>query len=125
MELDYGNVVNIKIQQLLNDVELFLKKRMGIFIQEYQSAHLRHKYYTIEIERDKNRKYLKEQVQKSHNIYVIHPKDIYLTTKEEHPQFKIPFNKCKQLITYYLDAEKTPEPLTIDQIDLKNEIFKE
>ena len=51
--------------------------------------------------------------------------EIYWKTKEEHPQFKIPYNKCKQLITNYLDAEKTPEPITIDQIDLNNEIFKE
>lgn len=84
----------------------FFKEKDGVFIKDYQSDHLGHKYYTIEIERDKRRKYLKELVQKSPNKYAVQPKDIYLKTKQEYPQFKIPYNKYKQLNTNYLEAEK-------------------
>ena len=103
----------------------FKDKGFDFFQYEFQAGHSEHKYYSIEIQRDKYRQYFKETIMKSINKYTIKPKDIYDQTKLEHPNLKLSYNKCKQTICNYIESERTPESNSLNEIDSNNDIFKE
>lgn len=103
----------------------YFKDNRGIFLNDFQSSHTKHKFYSIEIQRNKYRQYFKETISNSPNKYSLKPKDVYNKTKEEHPGMKIGYTKCKQVITNYIAARLIPEPNSIADIDLNNVIFKE
>ena len=38
---------------------------------------------------------------------------------------KISFNKCKHTISNYIESERIPEPNSLNEMDLNNNLFKE
>ena len=104
----------------------FFKENGWNFIQyDFQAGHSKHKFYSIEIQRDKYRQYFKETILESPNKYTLIPKDIYEKNKLEHPSLKISYNKYKQTICNYIESERAPELNNLNEIGLNNDIFKE
>ena len=67
----------------------------GIFTDDYNSHHSEHKYYSIENERGKLLKYVKDEIAKSPNKYNINPKIIFNNAQALHPNITSKYNDIR------------------------------
>ena len=93
------------------------------FTGDYNATHNNDKLYYIEMERLKEIKYLKDEVEHSPNKYSINLKNIYNNMKVQHPEINISFNSLKQNIRNYIANQRPHEPETFEQINWNHELF--